>query len=190
MGRLAPVIALNNSADENYESRIFSLFHELAHLCRRDVAACGRFDPENDADEHWCDRFAAAALLPEVAVRSFVASTEAKDELALASKVARHFNASLSATALRLADLQLADQSVISDVFAVINSRPRRKRTGGGGSTTRVENRRRQLGTPLLGVFLSERRKGRMNDLDLADFLRVERTEVDDLAASLGGTVS
>jgi Zn-dependent peptidase ImmA (M78 family) len=184
----APVMAVNNSADDNYETRIFSLFHELAHLARRDIAVCGRFSPENQSDEYWCDRLAAAALLPEPAVQSYVSTIKAKDDVALASKVASYFNVSLSATALRLSGLELADASVVPAVFAMINKRKRRK--GGGGGSTRIENRKRQLGVPLLRLFLAEKSRGRANDVDLADLLRVERWDVDELAASLDEPVA
>lgn len=183
----APIIAVNNSADEKYEARVFSLFHELAHLVRRDVIACGRYSPENDADEYWCDRFAAATLLPEAAVRGFASTVRGQDDLALASKVARHFNASLSASAIRISDLELADSSVVSTVFALVASRARRKRTSRGGGTPRLEGRRRQLGNPLINTFLDARKRGRLNDLDLADLLRIDRSEVDELAATMRG---
>ncbi len=140
--------------------------------------------PDNESDEYWCDRFASAALLPKADVRSFVSTLSVKDELALVSRVANRFNVSLSATAIRLSDIELVDRSVVSAVFALI-SRRRKKTEGGGGGSSRVESRRRELGLPLLRLFLTERAQGRMDELNIADYLHVERADVEELASVL-----
>src|SRR3954447_3556788 len=68
----APVIAINTTWND--EARTFTLFHEVGHLVTRTNSACtsapasavtGAWDPA----ERWCERFAAAALVPEVALR-------------------------------------------------------------------------------------------------------------------------
>ena len=67
-----PIIAVNN---KDYErAKVFSLFHELAHIVRRSSSLCMiDFDDRNDDEEKLCDRIAAEILMPETSFR-----TEAK----------------------------------------------------------------------------------------------------------------
>ena len=60
-----PIIAINNRDFER--SKVFSLFHEMAHLVRRSSSLCMiDFDERNDEEEKICDRIAAEILLPKV----------------------------------------------------------------------------------------------------------------------------
>ena len=59
-----PIIAVNNRDFER--AKVFSLFHELAHLVRRSSSLCKiDFDEKNDEEEKICDRIAVATLLPQ-----------------------------------------------------------------------------------------------------------------------------
>lgn len=61
-----PIIAINNKDFER--AKVFSLFHELAHLVRRSSSLCKiDFDERNDDEEKLCDSIAAATLLPKAA---------------------------------------------------------------------------------------------------------------------------
>lgn len=62
------IIAVNN---KDYErAKVFSLFHEMAHLIRRSSSLCLiDFDERNDAEEKLCDKIAASVLLPDAALR-------------------------------------------------------------------------------------------------------------------------
>ena len=71
----APVIASNTWW--NPEARIYTLFHEYAHLLTRTNSACvqgGRryLSSGTDPAERWCEQFAAAVLLPWDEVQSFM----------------------------------------------------------------------------------------------------------------------
>ena len=67
-----PIIAVNN---KDYErAKVFSLFHELAHIIRRSSSLCMiDFDDRNDEEEKICDSIAAEILMP---VTSFYAEAE------------------------------------------------------------------------------------------------------------------
>lgn len=59
-----PIIAINNRDFER--AKVFSLFHELAHLVRRSSSLCLiDFDERNDEEEKICDSIAASVLLPK-----------------------------------------------------------------------------------------------------------------------------
>jgi transcriptional regulator with XRE-family HTH domain len=76
----APVIAINTAWND--EARTFTLFHELGHLLTRTNSACTAAPPRAvsgawDPAERWCERFAAAVLVPEAALRRLVRSASA-----------------------------------------------------------------------------------------------------------------
>ena len=60
-----PIIAINN---KDYDrSKVFSLFHELAHIFRRSSSLCTiDMEEHSDQEETICDSIAAATLMPEV----------------------------------------------------------------------------------------------------------------------------
>lgn len=66
-----PIIAVNN---KDYErAKVFSLFHELAHIIRRSSSLCMiDFDDRNDEEEKMCDRIAAEILMPVTAFKAEV----------------------------------------------------------------------------------------------------------------------
>lgn len=72
-----PIIAINN---KDYDrSKVFSLFHELAHIFRRSSSLCTiDMDEHNDQEETICDRIAAAALMPEAEFRKIAAECIAR----------------------------------------------------------------------------------------------------------------
>jgi Zn-dependent peptidase ImmA (M78 family) len=61
-----PVIVVNQS--DGPKSRIFTLFHELGHIIRREDGVCdvGSYSPEGRVPpvESWCNAFAGAFLVP------------------------------------------------------------------------------------------------------------------------------
>ncbi len=68
-----PIVATNS---RDYErAKVFTLFHEIAHLLRRSSSMCLiDFDERNDHEEKTCDRIAAETLLPEVSFRRIVST--------------------------------------------------------------------------------------------------------------------
>jgi Zn-dependent peptidase ImmA (M78 family)/transcriptional regulator with XRE-family HTH domain len=92
--------------------RIFTLFHVLAHLLTRTNSVCaedvsGRSHRDQGDVERWCERVAAAALMPDADVRAFVGARTRAD-LGTAGRLANQFRVSLKAATLRLIDLDLA----------------------------------------------------------------------------------
>ncbi|MDR0288229.1 MAG: ImmA/IrrE family metallo-endopeptidase [Clostridiales bacterium] len=68
---IMPIIAVNSNDWER--AKVFTLFHEMAHLLRRSSSLCLiDFDEHNDAEEKICDKIAAEVLLPENSFRKTV----------------------------------------------------------------------------------------------------------------------
>ncbi|MEJ7680729.1 MAG: ImmA/IrrE family metallo-endopeptidase [Segetibacter sp.] len=67
------VIVLNES--DIAEVKLFSLFHELCHLLKREEGICSidiEKDTQNQPEERYCDEFAAHILMPETELRRAV----------------------------------------------------------------------------------------------------------------------
>ncbi len=63
-----PVIVINSKS--TYTKRIFTVFHELAHLLLKGQGVCDLFEKQNDISENarteaFCNRFAASFLVPK-----------------------------------------------------------------------------------------------------------------------------
>lgn len=96
----------------------FTLMHEFAHIVLRESAISG---PERERGgatherkvERWCDKFAAAFLIPKSALEDLRGAPPARpwgaiDDVTLAG-IAAHFKVSQHAMLVRLVDLQYVD---------------------------------------------------------------------------------
>lgn len=97
-----PVIVVNSR--EADQAKIFTLFHEYAHLAIRREGICLERDQVNI--ESWCNRFSSSFLVPYDALRAaaqqYVTSTDEVADIARRFKVSRHV------VAIRLSELRLA----------------------------------------------------------------------------------
>jgi Zn-dependent peptidase ImmA (M78 family)/transcriptional regulator with XRE-family HTH domain len=159
----APLIAINSSW--NAEARSFTLIHEFAHLLTRTNSAClevgARPTSQSDEVERWCERVAALVLIPDSALKDFVATHLAEqpaNDLGAVSRVARQFKTSRRAAALRLIEAGYADWALYRSIPAV-SERPRR---GGGGA----------------GRTVLQMRADRYGSLALRDVARAVRREI------------
>lgn len=171
----APLIVTNVSGVAP-AARIFTLAHELGHLVARSDAACVELpidDLHNVAVERWCERFGAALLMPERAVREFATSrgigshqADLEDVRALTTS----FRVSARAAALRLIDLDLAHRALYGQVIRVFVPKPRPE--GQVFSPPRATARLRQFGARTVSIVLEK--------IPPRDALSLLRIDVDD----------
>lgn len=171
----APVIAANTNY--NAEARSFTYAHELGHLFRRSDSFCGL---DSDAGlERWCEEFAAAFLLPAVAVRAFVkerfgGTVATLDQI---KRTANHFKVSQSAVAIRLSDLDLGPGHLYS---LVDRNKDYAKSQGGpatGGLTT-PELRLLSLGRLFPETLLAGEQAGVIRHHDVLNYLDVTSSQL------------
>lgn len=184
----APIIAVNTA--ETSEARSFTLMHELAHLASRTEASCA-LPPARTGSrwqvERWCDRVAAAVLLPDDAVRRVVAAMldgprPPADELGLARRTATKFQSSLRAAAIRLIDVGLADEVLYATVERTYPNRDRDKPRGGtAGGQPAPERRLSELGYRTTDVFLDALGTRRITERDARELLRLDGAELGEL---------
>jgi Zn-dependent peptidase ImmA (M78 family)/DNA-binding XRE family transcriptional regulator len=174
-----PVIAINTSW--NAEARIFTLFHEYGHLLTRTNSAClegtvRRAATQSDSVERWCERFAAAVLLPSEDLRKYaerLAGPGGKwaPTLESAGRIARHFKVSLRAATLRLVELEMANWGLYSSLPPQVD----RKQDLGGGAAGRTRSvvRSDQYGRRTIGLFADAVKRDLIGAGDVLDYLDI-----------------
>lgn len=105
-----PIIVLNGA--DSAGGRIFTLFHEIAHLINRTSGLCALED--NIDEEAIANNFAANFLLPEAAVRENL--RDLHNPQAAAGHIAQHFKVSLLAAAVRLRRMEIIDDEDLAAI--------------------------------------------------------------------------
>ena len=180
-----PLVAVNTSY--SYQVRIFSLFHEVAHLLTNSSSACVGFAaPLRHVDriERWCERFAASVLLPASAVKAFVSQFHPHhDEPGLdeVRAISRQFHVSARAAAMRLIDLELAPPSLYRAVDAHWQVLERTERRGGRAPST-PRRRLRQVGRRVANLVSQAVGRGAITQLDALRYLDLTLGEYEDFS--------
>ncbi len=133
-----PIILLNGK--DAPVGRIFTLFHEVAHLIRGGSGLCSL--NENAHVERTCNVFSAEFLMPIDYLRE---EAERHSNVDLAQRLARKFKVSRLAMAIRLCQEDMIDQSELARVKEEIRQRDLNESDRKGGPLY-YEIKRRDLG--------------------------------------------
>jgi Zn-dependent peptidase ImmA (M78 family)/transcriptional regulator with XRE-family HTH domain len=190
----APLIAVNTWW--NTEARMFTLFHEYGHLLTRTNSACledgrrarGVLGAQYDPTERWCERFAAAVLMPGPRVDRVLQELGWRQgrplHLTVVQSLARRFKVSLRAATLRLIERRVATW----DLYNAIPALSDQKRGGGGGrGRVRRQIRQDQYGMRAAHLFLTALDHDLMTRDDILSYLDIPDTELDELQRSAAG---
>lgn len=173
-----PIVVLNGADAAN--GKVFTLFHEVAHLVNRTSGLCVLDDDVNE--EALANRFAANFLMPADPVRALVTSDhEATDS---AQRLAATFKVSLLASAVRLRTLDLIDEDDLAQIRteseeAWARARQRQKETDGFVPQWRL--RYRDLGTQYIGTVAHALEDRRIDLLDATYLLNARLPMVEQL---------
>lgn len=104
-----PIIVINDS--DTYKAQSFTLFHELGHLLRgesvMDKQQQASYSPAGT--EKWCDQLAGETLMPRDAfrdkIKEITIAGEVEEYIREIDKVAKHFQVSCLACAVRMHQL-------------------------------------------------------------------------------------
>ncbi|WP_432165784.1 ImmA/IrrE family metallo-endopeptidase [Streptomyces sp. bgisy031] len=168
-----PLIAYNSTGHVS-AARTFSILHELGHLLSHEQAVCGSPD---DAEERWCDKFAAAFLIPTHDLKNYMTRWLKKsfienDDVDSVRRISNRYKASFQCVALRLIDLGLAHQPL----YRAVSSSPLefdKAGFGGGEPQTTPLVRIRQYGATYPRLLLAARDRGKLHDVDARKYLNV-----------------
>jgi len=199
--RPLPVVALNGQ--DWPRPRLFTLLHELTHVAIRNGGVCDLHEvaPTVDAEEadrleQYCNRVAAAALMPAALVTSDPlvrmrppSSAWTLDEL---SELSRRFGASSESVLLRLVQLNKATWNIyhsrLPELHAAYESaledeRARMRASEGGPSFYTIKAR--NLGHGYVAEVLDAYRSRSISSLDVADYLDVRYDQIAKLEAAV-----
>lgn len=170
-----PLVAVNTAY--NAQARLFTYMHEVGHLLRRSDAICIGY--AESAMERWCERFAAAFLLPREDLRARIVARFGLDvtvrRLDQVRRLATDFNVSLAATAIRLEDLGWG-----RELFAQIPQTSDHKPRGGGPGTDtgRAAVRAREFGEGYISLLMAGEKAGALGRQDLLRYLDVSEGQL------------
>lgn len=107
-----PIIGINNQDFDN--AKVFSLFHEIAHIFRRSSSLCLiDFDEKNDAEEKICDSIAAEVLMPRtdfIKIAREIKGVSSKWDPYLIEKLGGRFGVSSVSVLIRLREVSLVSK--------------------------------------------------------------------------------
>lgn len=181
----APVVAVNSAWNES--ARIFTLFHEMAHLITRTSSACVesvRTASRTDPVERWCERFAADVLMPakdvEMTLHQYGWHRGIDlTNLRIAGKIASHYNVSLRAAVIRLIELNAAPWALYDEIPPLSDT----KAPGGGGKgRRRAQIREDQLGDRATSLLVAAVEHDVLNRSQAVDFLDIPDTTFDEIS--------
>lgn len=117
-----PIIAINN---KDYDrSKVFSLFHELAHIFRRSSSLCTiDMDEHSDQEETICDSIAAAALMPELAFKQIADECIKRNGVVnsiCVDRIAGLFGVSSISALRRMLETKVINRKIFFELFDVI----------------------------------------------------------------------
>ncbi len=181
----APIVAVNSAWNES--ARIFTLLHEFGHLVTRTSSAC--LEPRStssrtDPIERWCERFAAAVLMPigdvEETLRQKGWRSGTKiTNLPIAKSIATLYKVSLRAAVIRIIELGAADWTLYDQIPPISDSKPK---GGGGTGRNRTEIREDQLGNRVSSLLVAAVEHDLLSRSQAVDFLDIPEAAFDSLA--------
>ena len=160
-----PIIVINKS--DSYNAQAFTLFHELAHILKKQTQMDFDFD-SNKSEEVFCNEFASHLLLPdkEFSSEKNKLSKEGlsqKEMLTISQileKVARKFKVSRETIARRLLEEKIITQKLYQKFKKYLNQeyynqKEKMKSSPGGPTRERQKEILQQFGRPYVITVLN-----------------------------------
>lgn len=147
--KVLPIILVNGSDAAN--SKTFTLFHEVAHLCNQTSGVC--LLRENVWEEALANRFAGSFLMPSEEVQKALSARQST--LDPVDQIAARFRVSRLAAAIRLRQLNHLTEAGLQEVMEESEAawaQHREKQKGSEGFAPRWRLRYRDLGTTYIGA--------------------------------------
>ena len=186
-------IVVNNS--DAVRARIFTLFHEYAHLVLQRPGICipqSRRLNRSDSNqvELWCNRFAGAFLVPEESISQSVNFQAFDNDPELLQRFlsdsSRRLKVSRQVVLRRMRNLELLSSKFYWKELGKLESQfKKKKKKSGGGGQNPADQRFRETGRRLTSLILESRAKGLITYRDVGDFLSLRVRHVERVQALL-----
>lgn len=181
-----PIIVLNSG--DTPSSKIFSLFHELAHLLlnSNNVFHDGgelNYNYPFDTTEIFCNQFASEVLVPSDDILSrydFPDFIDEEDELFM-SKIAKDYYVSREVILRKTKNLGFTNNQVYEKLKTKWDSERKKKKGGGNYYSNLISS----LGKNYIFSILENHRKGRINDSRALELLNIKMDKMLKLESKL-----
>lgn len=167
-----------NSAVKHPAARSFTLLHELAHLLRGVDKACDKHDLQSrTSEEAWCNRFAAAFLMPKEELATYMDKYLKKvfiqdNDIDSVRRIAGYFYCSYFSVAIRLKQLGLANAGLVD---AVSGSFVEPEQDGfARGGQTRAQKRIAAYGTGIARLFGEALQNADLSEIEVRKSLNLK----------------
>lgn len=176
----APLIFINGSL-KSPAARSFTLLHELAHLIMGVDKACARHDLQSrTSDEAWCNRFAAAFMMPAEDVKTYLQKYPKKDfvtsnDLETLRLVSNYFRTSYFSAAIRLKELGLSNEALVKSVSGSFQEAEKPGRAPG---KTRPELRLAEFGSVFTRLVDQAIEQASVSEVEARKLFRVDKDEL------------
>ena len=180
-----PVVAVNTAVND--AARSFTLWHEIAHLCLDAAASC--LNPRRKHVprlERWCDEAASWVLMPRAHLLKILAQNPELEEVELVRAVAKHFRASLRASAITLEDVDDQYSGLFERIDRAFPTDPDRPSAGGGGGgRPRARLRLAEVGAVGARTISQALAEDKISELAARRVLKLDGQELIELAAEV-----
>lgn len=182
---------------DSINAKIFTLFHEYAHILLKQPGICNIGDNYHNYHNHkdiekWCDKFAGYLLLPRELLeqdnyfKSFKESEHAsKESLTILKSISNRYKISISAILITLYNYRfISNQRCKEEQSILIKAEPKAKI-----SKIIIKPEKKCLnekGEKLISLVLKNKEKGLINYADTSEYLNLKLKYVDKLQAMVG----
>lgn len=178
-----PHILVVNTADD-INARIFTLFHEYAHLLLSETSVCIPEVPEADFDEvakveRWCNRFAAEFLLPQQAKRHLAVETGGIGKLL--GRYSAKFKVSKYALLVRMKEFGMVTDAELNRFVDALKKTERSRKGGFSRGLTQLDRCNQEKGSNYVSLVLENMDRGLINTRDALDYLSIRMKYLDAL---------
>lgn len=175
-----PIIVLNGA--DSASGRVFTLFHEVAHLANRTSGLCILDD--DVSEEAIANRFAASFLMPEALVRLHLVDSD--DPLELASHLATALRVSPLAAGVRLRTMNVITEEDLAEIklqSAETWRIAREEQKASAGFVPPWRLRYRDLGSNYIGAIAHALEDRRIDAMDATYLLNARWPMVEQMLA-------
>jgi Zn-dependent peptidase ImmA (M78 family) len=176
-------IAVIDASESGYSAKIFTLWHEYAHLLLRTGGISNQ--NRNNSVERFCNAFAAHFLMPMSEFRreaSLVAPRAGTWEDSHVTRLANRFRVSKRSVAIHLETARLVPEGFYGRMKALWQSRPLPSTKGLATHPEKIANR---LGGRHISLVMDALRLGILNKIDAREYLDVRPDHFESVEAEV-----
>lgn len=169
MDDFSPAIVVNKK--DSINGRIFSLFHEYAHILLRNQASGENLIRHAQKIEQFCNAFSGAFLLPNQDFYEVITNLTTNNIISQLTYLSNRFRVSSQVVLRRMLTLRIIDK----DTFQQLNDYLAQQfKSSRGGPVSQAKKCITENGRPFVNLVLTAYHDGYISSSDVSDYLNVK----------------